>query len=586
MSSLGGNTNGGNSVDPGVPGAGNVDRWSKYQAISNVDVGGYKIINADIDLCNEAIENVALTNCTIVDTLTNSGTIQGGTIDSSTITGGTLNGTTTLAGGHQFSGDLTMSPGNIITTKVSYPSSAYGYIQSQTRGAPDFYMGEDNANPTNDQFGYNLNANIGGGADLGLAINAKNGGAGTDSFETIATLYSSVNTAGFSGRGIDIAGNVVANGSITGTGRSPITNGIAMQGGDFTDLASNDFSTNNATIQTGTFAVKIQSPFGLPLQLEGQNGVIDMTGNSSITNVVMGRTSPTYGYAQSAQKNVKWLGTGSSQIINGLEFVAPNGTSKCFAFIGQRSGSTPSSMGLASKNDHSTTIVGFAPSAISGIEKWSFTAKHQCQYKGKLGKEHYGMVVSATGDVVGLYDKGEVKFGIDHKDPDYSNAVPVVELCSKRASKAVIGVIKEITDTPETTKGDIVVQWNEDGYEIGDKRCQVNSIGEGLIWVANTNGNLEVGDLLQSSSVPGYAEKQDDDIMRASTIGKITMACDFKQIKVPGKKIMTNYKKETLLDTEGRMKWTNSIVKQDKYKMRTLTGGKKACLLSCIYYCG
>ena len=52
-------------------------------------------------------------------------------------------------------------------------------------------------------------------------------------------------------------------------------------------------------------------------------------------------------------------------------------------------------------------------------------------------------------------------------------------------------------------------------------------MGEGGIWVINTNGNLENGDLIQTSDVLGYAERQDDDFIRNYTIGKVVMDCDF-----------------------------------------------------------
>jgi hypothetical protein len=55
----------------------------------------------------------------------------------------------------------------------------------------------------------------------------------------------------------------------------------------------------------------------------------------------------------------------------------------------------------------------------------------------------------------------------------------------------------------------------------------VNGIGEGGIWVINTNGNLENGDYIQSSNVAGFGEKQDDDLVHNYTVAKITCSCDF-----------------------------------------------------------
>ena len=86
----------------------------------------------------------------------------------------------------------------------------------------------------------------------------------------------------------------------------------------------------------------------------------------------------------------------------------------------------------------------------------------------------------------------------------------VVQLSRKRKDKSVIGVIglNRNNSAPD--------------------RIIVNGIGEGAIWVINTNGNLENGDLLQTSEYIGYAEKADDDLIRNYTIGKVMMNYNFE----------------------------------------------------------
>ncbi len=56
----------------------------------------------------------------------------------------------------------------------------------------------------------------------------------------------------------------------------------------------------------------------------------------------------------------------------------------------------------------------------------------------------------------------------------------------------------------------------------------VNSVGEGGIWVCNSNGNIENGDYLTSSNYLGYGEKQDDDILHNYTVAKSTINCGFE----------------------------------------------------------
>jgi hypothetical protein len=63
-------------------------------------------------------------------------------------------------------------------------------------------------------------------------------------------------------------------------------------------------------------------------------------------------------------------------------------------------------------------------------------------------------------------------------------------------------------------------------------------VGEGAMWVINSNGNIESGDYITTSSVKGYGMKQDDDILHNYTVAKITMNCDFNPQMVNKKQII------------------------------------------------
>ena len=47
------------------------------------------------------------------------------------------------------------------------------------------------------------------------------------------------------------------------------------------------------------------------------------------------------------------------------------------------------------------------------------------------------------------------------------------------------------------------------------------------MWVVNTGGNIENGDYITTSALPGYGMKQDDDLLHNYTVAKITQDCDF-----------------------------------------------------------
>ncbi len=87
------------------------------------------------------------------------------------------------------------------------------------------------------------------------------------------------------------------------------------------------------------------------------------------------------------------------------------------------------------------------------------------------------------------------------------------------------------------------------------ERMIVNSVGEGGIWICNSNGNIENGDYIQSSDHLGYGEKQDDDLLHNYTVAKATIDCSFE------------------LDSP-------------LYQCQELEGGLRVAFIACTYHCG
>lgn len=113
-----------------------------------------------------------------------------------------------------------------------------------------------------------------------------------------------------------------------------------------------------------------------------------------------------------------------------------------------------------------------------------------------------------------------------------SESLPVVSVSNVFQDKRCFGVIStpENPDSREQEYGTFVTIVDK---EIGDTRVCINSLGEGAIWVSNSNGNLEAGDYITTSNVTGYGQKQDDDILHNYTVAKITMDCDFNPVTQP-----------------------------------------------------
>jgi hypothetical protein len=106
--------------------------------------------------------------------------------------------------------------------------------------------------------------------------------------------------------------------------------------------------------------------------------------------------------------------------------------------------------------------------------------------------------------------------------------MPTVELASAANDKRAFGIVSDTedkdSDEREFSAGAFVTAYAK---EAGDERVIINSLGEGAMWITNINGNIENGDYITTSEVPGYGMKQDDDLLHNYTVAKITMDCDF-----------------------------------------------------------
>jgi hypothetical protein len=186
----------------------------------------------------------------------------------------------------------------------------------------------------------------------------------------------------------------------------------------------------------------------------------------------------------------------------------------------------------------------------------SFTGQHKCVPEEPVDK---GLIVSAKKNqfvkLNGSLDTGKSAITIDE-------SLPVVSLSNVAKDKACFGVVSSTEEANtfyrvETTNGGVISYIPK---TLGDNRAIVNSVGEGAIWVVNTNGSLEAGDYITTSNVAGYGQKQDDDTLHNYTVAKITMDCDFTGSNVA---VQTIKREETGLRTITEDTW-NTLVDYDR----------------------
>jgi len=171
------------------------------------------------------------------------------------------------------------------------------------------------------------------------------------------------------------------------------------------------------------------------------------------------------------------------------------------------------------------TSAGWIQDNLNNIQM-NFTGQHRTFVKdtptNQLDSKEGLIVVADQNEFIKM--SGGVAYGKDAIT--INESLPLVSLSTKAKDKRCFGVLST-TEDPETRKevhGNFASLMQK---EEGDTRVYVNSVGEGAIWVVNTNGILESGDYITTSNVTGYGMKQDDDILHNYTVAKILMDCDF-----------------------------------------------------------
>jgi hypothetical protein len=233
----------------------------------------------------------------------------------------------------------------------------------------------------------------------------------------------------------------------------------------------------------------------------------------------------------------------------------------------------------------------------------NFTGQHRCFIKNveytNTSKE--GLIVCADQNnyirMNGGINKGNESITINE-------SLPIVSLSNKINDKSCFGVVSsaEDPDSREDTYGTYHAVFDK---ETGDTRFYINSVGEGAVWVSDTNGVFESGDYVTTSAIPGYGMKQDSEGLMNYTVAKITMGCDFAPALV-NKQIIKKVDGENVLDANGEIQWEDAVdesgvpIMEYKYNIRYVNasgevidkatydsaGGHICAFVGCTYHCG
>jgi hypothetical protein len=143
-----------------------------------------------------------------------------------------------------------------------------------------------------------------------------------------------------------------------------------------------------------------------------------------------------------------------------------------------------------------------------------FTGAHEAKFVQDFPEDiRPGMIVSVCGKAgKRVNDDGEISL---------SSTLPTVTIAQKPMDKAVFGVLVSEGPLPED-------HWY--AAQEGERFGIVNALGEGRVWVTDINGEIQAGDYITTSMIPGYGQLQDDDFLHSYTLGKAIETVDWDNV--------------------------------------------------------
>eukprot|EP00798_Chlamydomonas_sp_ICE-L_P032419 gene32419-biopygen13851 len=193
----------------------------------------------------------------------------------------------------------------------------------------------------------------------------------------------------------------------------------------------------------------------------------------------------------------------------------------------------------------------------------SSTGQHRCFVDALAPsrlRDHEGLVV--------VTDKNAYASGLlrgRQRAMTINQALPIVSLSKVPKDPRAFGVISLTQDHPPGPSASLSRTELLKIAEQGDVRVQINSIGEGCIWVCDETGsNIHAGDYVTTSSLSGYSSLQvlDDDgdvpdgTLRNYTVAKLTMDCDFSQPLVDVEEVQQDEYGNVVFDADGSLVYT------------------------------
>ncbi len=228
-----------------------------------------------------------------------------------------------------------------------------------------------------------------------------------------------------------------------------------------------------------------------------------------------------------------------------------------------------------------THIPGFIQDGVNTNPptQMNFTAQHRTYTELKYSDDMIGKLMVSTGEYMNMLKiDAEVS---TQASIQINDAHPIVVECNEIASKRVFGVCGGLEEEKRNFNSGLCVALYD--KDISDNRIFCNGGGEGSILVIDGQ-TYENGDLLQSYYC--YASKQSDDIIRSSSVAKITCDIDFDNIPMEDVRIFKGADSNNQPIFENVLNPDGSVKQQPRYSVRTieLNGEtRQVALVGCVY---
>jgi hypothetical protein len=337
-------------------------------------------------------------------------------------------------------------------------------------------------------------------------------------------------------------------------------NSLSSTGGGYTTLMSmntNTINLNTTTKINGYLGIGITNPSLNPLCRLDVQGIANIKGvspyavpNNMMTpgSLCIGSIDTDYGYATGWSTNTAGImmecsniteicvHDSGTRVASLLYYYGPTNQ----IYIGRDKGWGYSNVFMSgylqclfySISNAGTDYVGVANADGNNNLNYSrqlflmfntFTGFHRCftddiEFKEedpqKFKDDYVGRIVVSSGKIatdLKKIDDEEWTILYDKEGITIEDSLPIIRLSRTKKDKRVFGVLG-------------MASRNNSRAE----RMIVNSVGEGAMWICNSNGNIENGDYITSSDYLGYGEKQDEIYLCNYTVGKATIDCNFE----------------------------------------------------------